>query len=224
MTTAIQPKASAKKQAVSTTPKADTLQLRHLDGKSDERCVAECALSAVAGNAATTRTFSRSTFGEPDLTECVAVILEKTQKVQAGDLSDVEATLTAQAATLNAIFNEMARRAALNMGEYIKAADTYMRLAFKAQSQCRCTLEALAEIKNPRPVAFVKQANISNGHQQINNGVQGSDSPAHGNNSIQSNELSGAGYELLPDARTSALAGRIDTPVEAVGKINRAAN
>jgi len=30
-----------------------------------------------------------------------------------------------------------------------------------AQSQCRTTLEALAEIKNPRAVAFLKQANIA---------------------------------------------------------------
>jgi len=47
--------------------------------------------------------------------------------------------------------------------------ETYMRLALKAQSQCRTTLETLAEIKNPRAVAFVKQANIAGGHQQVNN-------------------------------------------------------
>jgi hypothetical protein len=36
---------------------------------------------------------------------------------------------------------------------------TYLRLGLKAQSQCRATLETLAAIKNPRPVAFVQQAN-----------------------------------------------------------------
>jgi hypothetical protein len=45
-----------------------------------------------------------------------------------------------------------------------------LRLALKAQSQCRATLETLSAIKNP-PVVIAKQANISNGHQQINNGV-----------------------------------------------------
>jgi hypothetical protein len=66
----------------------------------------------------------------------------------------------------------LARRAALNMGEYINAAETYMRLALKAQSQCRATIETLALIKNPPPVTFVKQANIAHGPQQVNNGAQ----------------------------------------------------
>jgi hypothetical protein len=48
------------------------------------------------------------------------------------------------------------------MGEYVDAADTYMRLALRAQSQCRATLETLAAIKNP-PVAFANQANIAHG-------------------------------------------------------------
>ena len=40
-----------------------------------------------------------------------------------------------------------------------------MRMAMKAQNQCRMTLETLATIKNP-PVVFAKQANINNGGQQ----------------------------------------------------------
>jgi hypothetical protein len=44
-----------------------------------------------------------------------------------------------------------------------------LRLALKAQSQCRATLETLAAIKNPQPVAFVRQANIAHGPQQVNN-------------------------------------------------------
>jgi hypothetical protein len=48
--------------------------------------------------------------------------------------------------------------------------ETFLRLALKAQSQCRATLETLAAIKNP-PVVFAKQANISSGHQQVNNVV-----------------------------------------------------
>jgi hypothetical protein len=79
--------------------------------------------------------------------------------------------LTAQAHTLDAIFGNCARRAAANMGEYMHAAELYLRLALKAQSQCRATLETLAAIKNPAPVAFVRQANISAGPQQVNNGT-----------------------------------------------------
>jgi hypothetical protein len=58
---------------------------------------------------------------------------------------------------------------ALNMGEYIEASEKYMRLALKAQAQCRATIETIATLKNP-PVVFARQANISAGPQQVNNG------------------------------------------------------
>jgi len=51
----------------------------------------------------------------------------------------------------------------------LEAADKYLRLALKAQGQCRATLETLAAIKNP-PVVFARQANIAHGPQQVNNG------------------------------------------------------
>ena len=54
---------------------------------------------------------------------------------------------------------------------YPDATETHLKLAFKAQSQCRTTLETLAEIKSPRSVAFVRQANTSAGPQQLNNGT-----------------------------------------------------
>ena len=79
--------------------------------------------------------------------------------------------LSAQAVAFNAVFAEMARRAALNMGEHIGATESYMRPALKAQSQSRATVETLATIKNP-PVVFARQTNINNGgQQQVNNGV-----------------------------------------------------
>jgi hypothetical protein len=72
-----------------------------------------------------------------------------------------------QAHTLNAIFNDLARKAAKS--EYINQMESHLRLALKAQGQCRATLETLAAIKNPQPVAFVRQANIAHGPQQVNN-------------------------------------------------------
>jgi hypothetical protein len=41
-----------------------------------------------------------------------------------------------------------------------------MRLALKAQSQCRATLETLAQIKNP-PVVLARQANIAQGRPSV---------------------------------------------------------
>jgi hypothetical protein len=54
--------------------------------------------------------------------------------------------------------------------ETATSCELHLRLAFKAQNQCRMTLETLSNIKNP-PFIYAKQANISNGHQQVNNGT-----------------------------------------------------
>ncbi len=158
-----------------------------------------------------------------DLDALVVEMKRQAAQVHGGSLERGEAMLIAQAHTLDALFSNLARRSLANMhGGNGEAAERYMRIALKAQSQCRTTLEALAEIKNPRPVAFVKQANISNGPQQVNNGIP---DPAHAGEIInQANELSGVGNELLPDTRTSQAARRINQEVEAMGEIHRATN
>ncbi|MBB5503359.1 hypothetical protein [Paraburkholderia sp. MM5384-R2] len=58
-------------------------------------------------------------------------------------------------------FKELARKTAY--WEYLKQMQAHLSPPLKAQAQCRATFEAPEELKNPRPVAFVKQANISNG-------------------------------------------------------------
>jgi len=75
--------------------------------------------------------------------------------------------LTAQVHTLDAIFNNMARRA-IN-AEYMGSLESYLKLALRAQSQARATWETLSATKNPPMVGYVKQANIAQGHQQVNN-------------------------------------------------------
>lgn len=89
--------------------------------------------------------------------------------VKEGNMGRMEAMLVTQAHTLDALFSELTGRARMNMGQYMDASYKYMQLAFKAQSQCRCTIEALAEIKNPRPVAFIRQQNVGE-NVQVNNG------------------------------------------------------
>ena len=93
-----------------------------------------------------------------------------------GDMSRAEAILVAQAHTLDGVFHHMARKAA--RCEYVAHSEVYLRLALKAQSQCRATLATLAAMKNPQPVAFVRQANISHGPQQVNNGAASVHGPA----------------------------------------------
>jgi len=126
--------------------------------------------------------------GDADLSELLENLHERVKKVEGGDMQPVEAMLYGQAMTLQTIFTSLARRAASQ--EYLKHFQVNLTLALKAQAQCRATLEALAEIKNPRPVAFVKQANISSGPQQVNNGMQ----PAQQAGSTQGE----GGVESLP--------------------------
>lgn len=110
-------------------------------------------------------------WGDTDVTALLDRLEEQTATLHAGDTSDLEALLFNQALTLQAMFTTLSRRAALNAGEYLNAAETYLKLALRAQGQCRATVETLAEMKNPRPVAFVKQTNIAAGHQLVNNAV-----------------------------------------------------
>ena len=51
--------------------------------------------------------------------------------VQRGDLGPAERMLMGQAEALQAIFTSLAKRAAQNMGQYVDAADKYLRLALK---------------------------------------------------------------------------------------------
>lgn len=118
--------------------------------------------------AVTAQSFSK-VFGELELNALVNELAAQVKVSNDGDLRRSEAMLVAQAHSLEAIFHELARRAVLNMGEYINATEIYLRLALKAQSQCRATNETLALMKNPQPVTLGRQANVAHGPQQDNN-------------------------------------------------------
>ncbi|MDD1632662.1 MAG: hypothetical protein LUP91_10720, partial [Methylococcaceae bacterium] len=177
-----------------------------------ERLHAEMGLSPITGNMFVANLYANGTVGQFDLTETNAVMMEEVKKVQYGDLSGIEATLTAQAITLDKIFIEMARRAYLNVGEHLPAMETYLKLALKAQTQCRTTLQTLAEVKNPQPVSFVKQANISHGPQQINNSVSSRAEKIQN----QPNELLEQTHGERLDTRATSKAIGINTELEAL--------
>lgn len=103
------------------------------------------------------------------LMSMIDAIQGTTQRIKGGDLSDLEAMLVSQATALQTIFTNLARRAQVQ--QYQRNLEAFLGLALKAQAQSRATISALVDLKYPRQVAFVKQANISNGPQQVNNGV-----------------------------------------------------
>ena len=154
---------------------------------------------------------------ELDVPALMADLRAQGVAVNGGEMRQAEAMLMNQATALQSLFVRLAERGMTCTGLAQYEAD--MRLALRAQAQCRLTLETLATIKNP-PVVFAKQANIANGHQQINNGTA---APSHtAEKTIRSNELSEDGNELLPDASASSITGRINQDVETVGAIDRA--
>lgn len=155
--------------------------------------------------------------GEADLGELITGLHDQVKQIQAGDMGSVEAMLYGQAMTLQTIFTNLARKAQVQ--EYLKQFQANLSLALKAQAQCRATLEALAEIKNPRPVSFVKQANISSGPQQVNNGTPGHNAHAlahAGQNTGRKNELLEHQHGNYLDTGAQGTAGGADTHLETV--------
>ena len=120
----------------------------------------------------TMKRFTSQEFGEADVMSLIDGVTVRAKEVSEGNLDQVEQMLVGQMHALNAIFTELWRRAALNMGQHLPAAETYMRLALKAQSQVRTTALAISEIKFPRQTQFIKQTNLAH-NQQVINGDEG---------------------------------------------------
>lgn len=204
----------------------DVLQIAAKLGVSQERQLADLATDGIATNAMTARVFLGPAQPDLSITDMVASIKDHGQRVNANDLAAAEQMLTAQSIALNAIFAEMARRSALNLGEYLDASERYMRLALKAQGQCRATVETLAAIKNP-PVVFARQANIAHGPQQVNNGVapgrtHGAQAHAHEQTGTTSNELLEIEDGKRLDAGAQRAAGLANPRLATMGTVNRA--
>ena len=138
-------------------------------------------------------------------------VLEKTiQEIHSGDLSKIEEMYISQAVALEAMFVSLARRAKAQ--EKLLQYETHMRFALKAQNQCRATLQALVQLKQPSQTTFVRQANIAQGHQQVNNLPEKDITPQ--------NELLGAESAKL-DTGATPTAKRVNSKLEALDKINR---
>lgn len=213
-------KQKAKPQQPVLTYDPAALKVPQAPGETGQQACAHQMLLPSVRAAMTVFTYSQK-LGAVDINTLVTDLRDQCDKANRGDLSRAEAQLAAQAHTLDAIFNSLAQRSMTNASAgFLQASDTYLRLALKAQSQCRTTWETLAEIKNPRPVAFVKQANISHGPQQVNNGVK---APRAGNAENPPIELSEATHEegQRLDFGTSAATGTAYPAMATVDAINR---
>lgn len=196
--------------------RARNLAIRAEPGKTADALVAEVAMSPLVPNASTAVDYSKGLFPDLSLNDCVEVLKGHVQNVNAGNLSGAEATLTAQAAALDAVFNNLAKRAI--HAEYMDNLDRYLRLALKAQNQCRTTLETLAYIKNP-PTAFIRQQNVAV-NQQVNNSDH-SDRTRAGDSKNQPNKVLEHQHGERLDFGTAGTASSADSAMETVGAIHR---
>lgn len=207
-----------------TAPKARDSKVSPNNTAPTSREMAKVALNPVPGHASIASCFAEKLFGKVDYLATCEGLQERAMAVRGGDLSSAEDMLTAQAASLNVLFLELTRRSGANLGEYINAAERYMRLALKAQAQCRATLETLAAIKNP-PVVIANQANIANGPQQVNNGVGPAAPHAENQQSVPDKLLEangGEGERLDGGAAGAAIGSR--PPLEALRAVHGAAH
>ena len=155
-----------------------------------------------------------------DVPTMLATLKEQAKAVNDGDLKQAEAMLMNQATALQSLFARLTEKA---MGaEYMSNFEGFMRMALRAQSQCRTTLETLSAIKNP-PIVYAKQANIAQGHQQVNNGMApDKEASRTRENENPPNELMEAKHDERMDFGTTGAASKADSAMATVGEIDRA--
>lgn len=137
-------------------------------------------------------------------------------KVNDGNLKEVEQMLVTQAKTLDYIFYDALKQLAdVNM---INQIEVFSNIAFRAQSQCRKTLATLAELKHPRRVTFVKQQNNAI-NQQVNNAAESTSKKFKKQKKFANELISEVNHEKV-DNRGAISTGSIDSPSETMGVLN----
>ena len=148
-----------------------------------------------------------------NLMAMIEALRQSTSQSKAGDLSHLEAMLIGQATALQTIFTSLARRA---HHQTLQAHfEAFLGLALKAQAQSRATISALVDLKFPRQATFVKQANIANGPQQVNNATHAKQLESRPNELLED-----ASHERL-DTGTTTAATRSHPTLETVEPVHR---
>jgi hypothetical protein len=142
--------------------KPDVVKVLRTDEESHDDAIARIITNPKMLAAVTLREVNNT---EIDINSMIDALSSQIDKVNNGDMKRPEAMLLMQAHTLDGLFNTLARKA--HVQSHMPHYESFLRLALKAQGQCRATLETLSNIKNP-PVIYAKQANIAT-NQQINN-------------------------------------------------------
>ena len=143
-------------------------------------------------------------YQDMDVPTLLETLRAHTKAVKDGNADALEASLVGQSEALQALFVRLAELAMQQ--DRVSNLSALMKLALRAQSQYRSTVEAVSQFKKP-PAIY--QANFTTGTQQINFGQT---------------QLSGAIYELHQNTRASGYAFSNGSPMEAMGEIDRTTN
>lgn len=186
------------KQPASSSANFPRKDVQCVEGRSDEETgknVADLVTSpAMAALRIINASEGASMADTLDVPALLEVLRGQCDAVNRGELTRTEAMLVSQATALQTLFARLTEKA---LGaEYLGHFEAFMKLALRAQSQCRATLETLVTIKNP-PVVYAQQANVTTGPQQINNGITQSAQPRGIRNA--QNQLSGGFIGVLPN-------------------------
>ena len=136
-----------------------------------------------------------------DIPQLMAVLKAESERLSEGKSEDIGPILANQALALQSLFSRLTESALSQ--SHMSNIEAFMRLALRAQSQCRATLETLSSL-NKAPTVFAQQANVAT-NQQIN---------------YSQNQLSGDEDELRQDTRASGAEKAVNPEMEALGEIH----
>jgi hypothetical protein len=179
-----------------------------------------CQADGIPGNAsrAIQAVEGKGGFGKYlDTPELINCLRDQAAVVNGGDLALTEAMLMNQATTLQSLFSRLIER---GMG-----CDQIPGIRGESEDGATGAVSVPGDSGNAGgdqepALVFAKQANVTTGPQQINNGTAVTSRALE--NESQQTQLSGGNHELLPNARAQGLAGRIDPAMATVGEIHRA--
>ncbi len=224
------------------TPKKAPLRIVGEVGEAPGRPLARAALHPSVNAAIAVTAVHKTAMPDLDINELVNELTDQARNVSDGNMARVEAVLTTQLHTLDAMFSALLQRALAQ--NTLQQYEAHMRFALRAQSQARATAEAIGQIKNPA-VVIARQANIGE-NVQVNNGGHGPPRELHadgrgeterfssayarakvgagarGETEIERNGLLEASDGARMDTRAAGTAGRGDPAMAAVDALDRA--
>ena len=138
-----------------------------------------------------------------DIPQLMAVLKAESERLSEGKSDDIGPMLASQAIALQSLFSRLTERSLSQ--SHMSNIEAFMRLALRAQSQCRATLETLSSL-NKAPTVFAQQANVAT-NQQVN---------------ISRNQLLGGDDELRQDTRAPGAEKAVNPEMEALGEVHGA--